>query len=418
MAKPRVRHSGKGKHRREMTARAARSVEGGRDSSPILAERLDEREDELWPRRDAPVAETREHEEAALLAAIAESPDDDGPRLVYADLLAERGDNERAELIQMQLERARTGKWPPSRREGALIAANAEQWLAPILPVVQKRSWTFVRGFLESVTLVARRRGVLRSVVGHPLWATVRRASVTADGDVSAILVDPVLRNLIAVDVRRSPSTLRSLLGSDAAIRELHGLFLPDIRNDRALLAALVECRGLPRLETVVVAPGGQLPDRSTAFWTHGLDRPGMRLIIHEPAERFAPWWILALNVPPRHASVIVSSPSTETRLVGRTLEVTVPGPADVGVRELAVALGVIPTPAVNDFTYAMRVADISLQRITLRIAPRWQALPLVIDRPPCSTLGQLVEVISARLRSAGTAVQVEEGRWTPTTTG
>src|SRR4051812_5383520 len=37
----------------------------------------------------------------ALLAAIAEAPDDDAPRLVYADWLEEHGDDARAEFIRV-----------------------------------------------------------------------------------------------------------------------------------------------------------------------------------------------------------------------------------------------------------------------------------------------------------------------------
>lgn len=44
----------------------------------------------------------------ALLAAILANPDEDTPRLVYADWLQENGQDERAEFIRVQCERART----------------------------------------------------------------------------------------------------------------------------------------------------------------------------------------------------------------------------------------------------------------------------------------------------------------------
>jgi uncharacterized protein (TIGR02996 family) len=43
----------------------------------------------------------------AFLAAIAEYPDDDAPRLVYADWLEEQGDADRAAFIRIQCEIAR-----------------------------------------------------------------------------------------------------------------------------------------------------------------------------------------------------------------------------------------------------------------------------------------------------------------------
>src|SRR3712207_7138456 len=42
-----------------------------------------------------------------LLDAIAAAPDDDGPRLVYADWLEEHGEQARAEFIRAQVELAR-----------------------------------------------------------------------------------------------------------------------------------------------------------------------------------------------------------------------------------------------------------------------------------------------------------------------
>src|SRR5262249_53507875 len=47
----------------------------------------------------------------ALLKAITDSPDDDAPRLVYADWLDEHGQPERAEFIRLQIELAK----PPAR---------------------------------------------------------------------------------------------------------------------------------------------------------------------------------------------------------------------------------------------------------------------------------------------------------------
>ena len=42
--------------------------------------------------------------EEAFLADILEHPDEDGPRLVYADWLEDQGDADRAEFIRAQLE--------------------------------------------------------------------------------------------------------------------------------------------------------------------------------------------------------------------------------------------------------------------------------------------------------------------------
>src|SRR5207253_4331362 len=54
-------------------------------------------------------------EEAALLRAIVERPEDDGVRLVYADWLEEHGQPERADFIRVQIELARLPVDDPRR---------------------------------------------------------------------------------------------------------------------------------------------------------------------------------------------------------------------------------------------------------------------------------------------------------------
>src|SRR5260370_37026404 len=52
-------------------------------------------------------------EGSTFLRAIDENPDDDGPRLVYADWLEEHGDTARAEVIRVQCELARLAPRKP-----------------------------------------------------------------------------------------------------------------------------------------------------------------------------------------------------------------------------------------------------------------------------------------------------------------
>ncbi len=102
---------------------------------------------------------------AALLDAILAAPDDDKPRLVYADWLQEQGDL-RAELILVQCKLGRTllaagarygtstGKRPEDVQElkergVELIKRNEKAWLASIRPFI--RQWAWRRGFLTHV---------------------------------------------------------------------------------------------------------------------------------------------------------------------------------------------------------------------------------------------------------------------------
>src|SRR5436305_500722 len=71
---------------------------------------------------------------SALLREAAESPDDDGPRLVLADWLDDHGQYDRAEFIRSQLERARLARFDPreaelERRERELFGRHASEWL-------------------------------------------------------------------------------------------------------------------------------------------------------------------------------------------------------------------------------------------------------------------------------------------------
>jgi uncharacterized protein (TIGR02996 family) len=70
---------------------------------------------------------------APFLAAVASDPDDDLPRLVFADWLDEHGDHARAEFIRLQCHTARVGPldptWAPAKlREFDLFKANEAKW--------------------------------------------------------------------------------------------------------------------------------------------------------------------------------------------------------------------------------------------------------------------------------------------------
>src|SRR5262249_44531588 len=74
---------------------------------------------------------------AGFLAEILERPEDDAPRLVYADWLEDNGDPDRAEFIRAQCERARLPAGDQRhaallRREEVLLRRNRKAWLAEL----------------------------------------------------------------------------------------------------------------------------------------------------------------------------------------------------------------------------------------------------------------------------------------------
>src|SRR5436190_18493696 len=71
----------------------------------------------------------------AFLSDICEHPDDDAPRLVFADWLSDHGEADRAEFIRVQIELAKLAEDDPrrpalSRREEELWEAHEDRWRA------------------------------------------------------------------------------------------------------------------------------------------------------------------------------------------------------------------------------------------------------------------------------------------------
>src|SRR5262245_32494521 len=96
--------------------------------------------------------------EQAFLQAIAESPDDDTPRLVFADWLDDHGDPARAEFIRVQIELASqpgddTRRRALQDREEDLLRAHEDEWRARLAPVPHSTWGPFTRGFVERVEI-------------------------------------------------------------------------------------------------------------------------------------------------------------------------------------------------------------------------------------------------------------------------
>jgi uncharacterized protein (TIGR02996 family) len=94
----------------------------------------------------------------AFLQSIIEAPDDDVPRLAYADWLEENGDQTRAEFIRVQCRLATTDEDDPQRRElqrreYELLADHCGAWAGPLVGRVFR--WKFRRGFVEQLKLNA-----------------------------------------------------------------------------------------------------------------------------------------------------------------------------------------------------------------------------------------------------------------------
>ena len=79
----------------------------------------------------------------AMLDAIRDAPEDDGPRLVYADWLQTHGDpvqRARGELIVAQLH---------GKDSAHYLAENGDRWHGALLP--KQAEWTYERGMVEAI---------------------------------------------------------------------------------------------------------------------------------------------------------------------------------------------------------------------------------------------------------------------------
>ncbi len=113
-------------------------------------------------------------EERGLLEAIRAEPEEDDARLVYADWLEERGQDERAELVRVQLAIERDGPSEPLlARERDLLTRRAAEWLGPWADACLR----FDRGMAVAcwTTLPQFEAGTARLAgAGDPPWVAER----------------------------------------------------------------------------------------------------------------------------------------------------------------------------------------------------------------------------------------------------
>jgi uncharacterized protein (TIGR02996 family) len=102
-------------------------------------------------------------EREAFMAAILASPEDDTPRLVFADWLDENGTEEekaRAALIRAQCRAEALPEGSGERRKlereaKAILKDYGDRWAKPLKDTRLAKGWKFRRGFLDGVTMSA-----------------------------------------------------------------------------------------------------------------------------------------------------------------------------------------------------------------------------------------------------------------------
>ncbi len=214
-------------------------------------------------------------DEQAFLAAIVAAPEDDTPRLVFADWLDERGrddDAARAALIRAQ---CRLEHLPPGRERAALekqaravLRAHAKRWAAPLSQLRLGEKWTYRRGFLDGVTMspthfVRHAETIFRFA---PTLRTVRFPY--AQGEVTELAACPFLARLASVDLTEMCTCgmcpidveLRNLFKSKHAAG-LNHLSVSLDRIDADMVRALVASKHLGQLTSLDLSGNPLGPD-------------------------------------------------------------------------------------------------------------------------------------------------------------
>lgn len=211
----------------------------------------------------------------ALLRAVVDAPDDDAPRLVWAD----REGGERGELVVIQCALARHEL--PLRERERLAAREAELLQKYASAWTSARNATFVRGFVEEVRiglddLASQVEALFER---EPLLRGLRFMNVTEgtnafDGpraDASWANAEAKLRDVF----RRVPPGRLRALSIDAAVHE-QGDWASSGRTyhfDAQLLAVLAEAPSLSSLRELTLSSDDITPAHIPAFARLNLER-------------------------------------------------------------------------------------------------------------------------------------------------
>jgi uncharacterized protein (TIGR02996 family) len=215
-------------------------------------------------------------DEAAFLRLIAAAPDDDAPRLVYADWLEECGDP-RGSFIRVQCALARLADDDPRRpdlehAERHLFAAHAAAWAAACAGRVS--GWLFRRGFVEEITLSAD--AFLEHGPRLLSDSLVRTVHLHDCGDyVGKLTRLPALARVACLDLcgNRLGNAGVGVLLRSTHLRGVQALDLSFNGLSNAGVRALLEAGPWPRLRCLdlrgndrVTRPGAQLLAQTTAL--------------------------------------------------------------------------------------------------------------------------------------------------------
>jgi uncharacterized protein (TIGR02996 family) len=233
------------------------------------------------------------NQEQAFLEAILERPDDDAPRLIFADWLDEHGDTDRAEFIRVQcaiaakdLPTSRRAKF--DRRQQELLERHGSEWAHPLRPLVL--SWNFHRGFIDEIVVY----NDLFLVAAEQIFrrAPIRHLKIQLDPHgiarpIAALAESEHLGRLRSLNLsgnRLESRHVRALVVSEHLSR-LTDLDLSHNRIGDGGIRALAASPLLSRLERLIlhgndIGPTGMRAlGRSILKWSHSAQGLRLRLV-------------------------------------------------------------------------------------------------------------------------------------------
>ena len=204
--------------------------------------------------------------EDAFLQTILDHPDDDMPRLVFADWLEEHS-NPRGAFIRLQCQRAKLTPYDPGWKEmlseeSTLLKQFEAEWSKPVLRYVEAVHYR--RGFVEHVRVSATK--LLKNAERLFRSAPVRSIRLERVDRLAEIAECSWLARVTELDLNRELFGSRSL---QTLIRSEHCRSLRVLRLDRCTLQAttiqmLASAANLHVLQTLTLA-GNALTEESAA---------------------------------------------------------------------------------------------------------------------------------------------------------
>jgi uncharacterized protein (TIGR02996 family) len=201
--------------------------------------------------------------ERAYLESVCAQPDDDAPRLAYANWLESRDDHDRAEFIRLQCELARLepdhlARFSMADRERELLRLHDAEWRSG-LPDLKGIVWgRFVRGFVAAVQAATIPAFLGQADHLYDLQP-VEELRLLSVRDIGRLAYDPNLAQIRALDLSRTGLKDRVVyqLTTSPYLDGLRSLDLSRNRVRGLALNALASSSAFPGIRRLVLGHCG-----------------------------------------------------------------------------------------------------------------------------------------------------------------